>query len=289
MISSSNGAAPCYIYVNTSKISVGECKDLLEKNNAKPEIVENLCGVDLPACIRVDKASALHCDALKCAMSDGLFFISDAASQAVVTNFVNNINKPGRFLEFCCGKGNKTLMFQSSFKNKFGEQFEFACLDNVESKLLTLKHRLKKTDLKVNKAYVVNATSNTSIKRAIADDLYDYVFVDSPCSGLGTLKRHPEIKWRITKKVITELSQTCLKILANASTRVAPGGLLCYSTCTVTKAENQNVVQAFLQSKYGQDFKLVSYKLVDKELPFLYTQTFSGLNDNHFSAIFQKL
>lgn len=288
LVSSSNGAAPCYIFVNTLKISVGECRDLLEKNGAEPDPVDSLCGVDLPACIRLNKPSALQSDALVCAMADGLFFITDAASQAIVANFANNISSPGTFLEYCCGKGNKTLMFQNIFNQKFGEQFDFACLDNVESKLITLKHRLKKSNLKVNKAYVVNATSLTSVKRALSDDLYDYVFVDSPCSGLGTLRRHPEIKWRITNKAISELSQTCLKILANASTRVAKGGLLCYSTCTVTKAENQNVINAFLKSKYGQDFKLVPFVVNDKQLPYFYTQTFSGLNDVHFSAIFLR-
>ncbi len=75
---------------------------------------------------------------------------------------------------------------------------------------------------------------------------FDRVLADVPCSGTGTLARNPEIKWRLTVDDLAELAQRQLAILRSALAHVAPGGRLIYSTCSLEKEENENVVEQAL-------------------------------------------
>ena len=78
---------------------------------------------------------------------------------------------------------------------------------------------------------------------------FDTVFIDAPCSGTGTMRRHPEIPWRLTEKdVAIELPKLQLTMLKEAAARVAAGGELIYATCSVFDEENTQVVDAFLNS-----------------------------------------
>lgn len=81
----------------------------------------------------------------------------------------------------------------------------------------------------------------------ICQDGYDRILVDAPCSGLGTLRSHPEIKWNRTRSDVVRLQKLQRKLLAQMVTRLKPQGVLVYSTCTLTHAENENVVEAFLR------------------------------------------
>ena len=76
---------------------------------------------------------------------------------------------------------------------------------------------------------------------------YDRILVDAPCSGLGTLRSHPEIKWHRGESDIRRLCALQTKILQQVATRLKPGGILVYSTCTLTADENEQVVENFLQ------------------------------------------
>jgi len=75
---------------------------------------------------------------------------------------------------------------------------------------------------------------------------YDRVLADVPCSGTGTLARNPEIKWRLTPDDLTELHERQLAILRSALAQVAPGGHLVYSTCSLEKEENEDVIEQAL-------------------------------------------
>ena len=81
-----------------------------------------------------------------------------------------------------------------------------------------------------------------------ADGSFDRVLVDAPCSGTGTLRRNPEIRWRISPADILDLSGRQKQLLFNAAHAVKPGGRLVYSTCSVEPDENEDVVQAFLEN-----------------------------------------
>jgi 16S rRNA (cytosine967-C5)-methyltransferase len=76
----------------------------------------------------------------------------------------------------------------------------------------------------------------------------DRVLVDAPCSGLGTLHRHPDIRWRQTPNKLQELATLQQELLASAATWVKPGGILVYATCTLNPLENEEVVKTFLET-----------------------------------------
>jgi 16S rRNA (cytosine967-C5)-methyltransferase len=88
---------------------------------------------------------------------------------------------------------------------------------------------------------------------------FDRVLVDAPCSGTGTLRRNPEIRWRISPADIKDLAERQTQLLFNAARVVKPGGRLVYSTCSVEPEENEAVVQTFLEKK--EDFRPVELTL----------------------------
>ena len=112
--------------------------------------------------------------------------------------------------------------------------------------------------------------------RALPDDLgaFDLVFLDAPCTGTGTLSRHPEIAWSLAPTAPAELAALQADLLASAAARVAPGGRLVYATCSILAEENDAVIQAFLASPAGAAFELVRAALT--EIP--------GATDTHFHA-----
>ncbi|MBS5449848.1 MAG: antitermination protein NusB [Coriobacteriia bacterium] len=130
----------------------------------------------------------------------------------------------------------------------------------------------------------------------------DRVLVDAPCSGTGTLRRHPEIAWSLTPDDVRACSALQADILASCARRVAPGGMLTYATCSVLREENEDVVAAFLASEAGAGFEVVpvsdiarSAGLADladeladtRETPEGYLRTYPSVGgpDGHFCAV----
>ena len=95
-------------------------------------------------------------------------------------------------------------------------------------------------------------------ERHVGERTFGRIFIDAPCSGFGTLRRHQEIRWRATQEGIVELAEKGLAMLKSAAGHVAEGGDIIYSTCTVTRDENIEVVKRFLESPEGANFKLGS-------------------------------
>ena len=115
-------------------------------------------------------------------------------------------------------------------------------------------------------------------------DGVDAVFIDAPCSGLGTLRRHPEIRWRLTEEHLGELAALGLSLLRSAAGQVARGGQLAYATCTVTHTENNVVVKRFLESPEGADFELAP--IAGKAC--VATRLAPGTPDAHFAVRFAR-
>lgn len=294
LIASCNGQPPSYIFVNSIKSSTDEMLELLQKNNADAKQIVSLCKVALSSCIFVGKPAALLSFELKKAYEDGKFIISDIASQAIVETSFMRAKQAKGMLEIGSGIGNKTLMFQSLANLKLGKQLDYFALDNSRAKLNILEKRCKKYGVNVTSAIVTDACNKNKFAKDIKDEFngfdpsFDHVFVDAPCSGLGTLRRHPELKWRLKAGDIDSMSLQGLNILTNVSILVASKGTLTYSTCTVTNAENEQVCQKFLSSKNGSLFKPLKFKIDGKNYDYFRTQTLTGLNDVHFCASFYK-
>jgi len=123
---------------------------------------------------------------------------------------------------------------------------------------------------------------------------FDAVLLDAPCSGLGTLRQHPEIRWRRQRRHLGALARRQRALLEAVAAHVEPGGILVYATCTLTGAENQDCVQSFLAQH--REFALVdarialptpAHDLVSEE-GYLLTMPQNGGLDGFFAALLKR-
>ncbi len=143
-------------------------------------------------------------------------------------------------VDFCAGAGGKTLML-GAMMNSCGRLYAF---DISEKRLANLKPRLKRSGLSNLHPQLIAHENDSKVKRLAGK--IDRVLVDSPCSGLGTLRRSPDIKFRQSPQSLIELKHQQTAILAAASKLLKPGGRLVYATCSFLPEENRAIVDAFL-------------------------------------------
>ncbi len=143
-------------------------------------------------------------------------------------------------VDFCAGAGGKTLML-GALMQSLGRLYAF---DVSEHRLDKLKPRLKRSGLSNVHPQLLVSENDIRVKRL--GGKIDRVLVDAPCSGFGTLRRNPDLKWRQNDAGIAELAAKQRAILTAAAALVKPGGRLVYATCSFLRAENQDVVAVFL-------------------------------------------
>jgi 16S rRNA (cytosine967-C5)-methyltransferase len=145
-------------------------------------------------------------------------------------------------VDFCAGAGGKTLML-GAMMNSQGRLYAF---DISEKRLSKLKPRLARSGLSNVHPQLIANERDARIKRLAGK--IDRVLVDAPCSGLGTLRRNPDLKWRQSPDTLAELTGKQASILAAAATLVKPGGRLVYATCSILPEENDEIVAGFLEA-----------------------------------------
>ncbi|MBY0268405.1 MAG: RsmB/NOP family class I SAM-dependent RNA methyltransferase [Burkholderiales bacterium] len=145
-------------------------------------------------------------------------------------------------VDFCAGAGGKTLML-GAMMNSQGRLYAF---DVSQKRLDNLKPRLKRSGLSNLHPLVIAHENDTKVKRLAGK--IDRVLVDAPCSGLGTLRRNPDLKYRQSPQSVAELIVKQTAILKAAARLVKPGGRLVYATCSLLAAENQDIIRAFLEA-----------------------------------------
>jgi len=143
-------------------------------------------------------------------------------------------------VDFCAGAGGKTLALGAMMQSQ-GRLYAF---DVSDARLNRLKPRLKRSALSNVHPQLLHNENDIKVKRL--GGKIDRVLVDAPCSGFGTLRRNPDLKWRQTRAAIEELTVKQQAILTAAAALVKPGGRLVYATCSFLRAENQDMVAAFL-------------------------------------------
>ena len=182
---------------------------------------------------------------------------SDLNAQLIATA----ATRPGRCLEIGAGRGTKTYVMMCQAK-RAGYDRQHTALDLHDRKCDQNLARLHKAGIKGVRTVSGDACELdevlTSFDAMLGKPvLFDTVFIDAPCSGTGTMRRHPEIPWRLTEKDVTvELPKLQLTMLKEAAARVAAGGELIYATCSVFAEENTQVVDAFLASPEGAGFSV---------------------------------
>jgi len=145
-------------------------------------------------------------------------------------------------VDFCAGAGGKTLLLGAIMRSQ-GRLYAF---DVSAGRLARLKPRLARSGLSNVQPFLLNDERDTKVKRLAGK--IDRVLVDAPCSGFGTLRRNPDLKWRQTEEGIDELAAKQTRILKSAASLVKPGGRLVYATCSVLRDENEAIVDGFLAS-----------------------------------------
>ncbi len=198
-----------------------------------------------PLGIRVKGKPALNRHPL---FLDGSIEVQDEGSQLL--GFLVAPKRHELIVDFCAGAGGKTLMLGAMMQSH-GRIYAF---DVSEKRLARLKPRLKRSGLSNLHPQLIQSENDTRIKRLAGK--IDRVLVDAPCSGLGTLRRNPDLKWRQSPQAITELKAKQATILDAASRLLKPGGRLVYATCSLLTEENQNIVDSFLAGH--PEFKLLN-------------------------------
>ncbi len=146
-------------------------------------------------------------------------------------------------VDFCAGAGGKSLLLGALMRSR-GRIHAF---DTSAARLARLKPRLKRSGLSNLHPHLIAGETDLRVKRLFGKA--DRVLVDAPCSGLGTLRRNPDLKWRQLPPSITEMSRKQAAILRAAASLLRPGGRLTYATCSLLPEENEEVVAAFLRER----------------------------------------
>ncbi|MDE2439929.1 MAG: RsmB/NOP family class I SAM-dependent RNA methyltransferase [Betaproteobacteria bacterium] len=170
---------------------------------------------------------------------EGAFEVQDEGSQLL--GFLLEPKRGEMVVDFCAGAGGKTLLLGALMRNT-GRLYAF---DVSDKRLANLKPRLARSGLSNVHPGRIEHERDQKIKRLAGKA--DRVLVDAPCSGLGTLRRNPDLKWRQSETSVAELTIKQASILEAAATLVRPGGRLVYATCSLLTAENDAIVDAFLE------------------------------------------
>ena len=197
-----------------------------------------------PMGIRLKYKPALNKHAL---FLTGKFEVQDEGSQMLGLLLAPKRND--MVVDFCAGAGGKTLML-GAMMNSQGRLYAW---DVSEKRLTNLKPRLKRSGLSNVQPQLIAHENDSKVKRLAGK--IDRVLVDAPCSGLGTLRRNPDLKFRQSPQSVAELNVKQTAILDSAARLLKQGGRLVYATCSFLHEENQGIVQAFLATH--PDFALL--------------------------------
>ncbi|MFO1268866.1 MAG: RsmB/NOP family class I SAM-dependent RNA methyltransferase [Rubrivivax sp.] len=169
----------------------------------------------------------------------GLVEVQDEGSQMLA--LLTDAKRGEMVVDFCAGAGGKTLALGAMMRST-GRLYAF---DISGHRLDALKPRLARSGLSNVHPVQIAHERDERIKRLAGK--IDRVLVDAPCSGLGTLRRNPDLKWRQSPKAVQEMQEKQRRILAAAARLLKPGGRLVYATCSLLAAENEDVVAAFAE------------------------------------------
>lgn len=267
--------------VNTIKASREEVLEIFDRENTQGNksftpTPYSQVGIRLPQRMSINRHVLF---------TDGKIEVQDEGSQLL--SYLVAPRRGEMIADFCAGAGGKTLALGALMRNT-GRLYAF---DVSEKRLHNLGQRLKRSGLSNLHSQVISSEADPKLKRL--NGKFDRVLVDAPCSGLGTIRRNPDLKWRQTEQDVQELNAKQAAILARAAKLVKAGGKLVYATCSLLQEENEQIAQAFLAAH--PDFKLLPANEILKQqnieldtgeylklLPHLH-QT-----DGFFAAVFEK-
>lgn len=243
---------PVYVAANLARHDVAGTEGLLRRAHVAHRAAA------LPASFELEGGAALarsglvrSCDVVPC----------DLGAQAVAALCRP---RPGsRVLEVGQGRGTKSILLENAALSAGGPA-DIVAVDSEPFKVRVSRERMGRAGLSPYVRCVrCDARGLSGPDRDLPAELvgpFDLVLVDAPCSGTGTMRRHPEIPWSLSEGSVEpegELPALQRELLAAAATRVASGGTLAYATCSALRAEDEGVVTSFLASDVGRDFEVL--------------------------------
>ncbi len=209
------------IRVNTLKTSKSKLLDILDNSNIRYHLLTHGIAID----------SKIHLESMK-EYRAGLFEVQDESSQMICSKI--DLCDCKNVVDYCSGAGGKSLNLATRFQNS-----NFYCNDVRKQILVELKSRAKRAGL--SNIYLLEH-NHTSLD-------VDCLILDVPCSGLGTLRRSPWLKWNLTEKKIEDITSLQLSIVDKAIGRIRPTKKIIYITCSILNAENEDI-SACIIKKY---------------------------------------
>ena len=232
LVAALNAPAPLDLRVNLQKGKRDEVRASLERDG-----VRAIPTPFSPWGLRIDGKPALQKFEL---FTRGVVEVQDEGSQLLA--LLTDARRGEMVVDFCAGAGGKTLALGAAMRST-GRLYAF---DVSGHRLAALKPRLARSGLSNVHPVQIAHERDDRIKRLAGK--IDRVLVDAPCSGLGTLRRNPDLKWRQSPQAVAELQARQSAILASAARLLKPGGRLVYATCSLLRDENEAVVDAFSAS-----------------------------------------
>jgi len=236
-----------------------------------------------PIGIRLKEKIPLNKDSL---FTEGKIEVQDEGSQLL--GFLLAPKRNDMVVDFCAGAGGKTLLL-AAMMNSQGRLY---AMDVSEKRLANLKPRLKRSGASNIQPMLISHENDLKVKRLAGK--IDRVLVDAPCSGLGTLRRNPDLKFRQSPGSIAELTERQTAILASASRLLKKAGRLVYATCSILPEENQHIVQSFME-KHPDFMLLQAGKVLQQQKIALECGDYLELRphlhntDGFFAAILERI
>ncbi len=229
LVKALNESAPLDLRVNTFKGNREAAIKEFRASSIKPEATPFS-----PWGLRIQGKPALN---LLDVFKEGRVEVQDEGSQLLA--LLTGAKRGEMVADFCAGAGGKTLAIGAMMKNT-GRLYAF---DTSQKRLDGMKPRLARSGLSNIHPVGIAHERDERIKRLAGK--MDRVLVDAPCSGLGTLRRNPDLKWRQKQTDVVELAELQTKILQSAARLVKSGGRLVYATCSLLQEENEAIARAF--------------------------------------------
>jgi 16S rRNA (cytosine967-C5)-methyltransferase len=216
---------------------------------------------------------------------DGWVEVQDEGSQLLAQ--IVGAKRGEMVADFCAGAGGKTLALGAWMRNT-GRLYAF---DVVEKRLAKLKPRLARSGLSNVHPGLIAHENDAKVKRLSGK--LDRVLIDAPCSGLGTLRRNPDMKWRQSEDDIAQMSQLQTSILASAARLVKPGGRVVYATCSLLEEENESIVTSFLSTHPDYELRPMSEVMAEQKISLIMDDYLKLLPHRHhtdgfFAAVIER-
>ncbi len=240
VIASLNTKPDLIIRANSLKTTTKDLSSLLRKEGILAEPING----NPDALIIKEKTNVFNLGSFNA----GLFEVQDTASQMVSRTLHP---QPGmRIIDACAGEGSKTLHLAALMKNKG----KIIALDTQDWRLRQLQKRATKAGVDTIETRLLTSSKIYKRMKGTADQL----LLDVPCSGLGTLRRNPDIRWKLTEVALNRLRTLQQDLLERYSPMVNPNGTMVYSVCSILPSEGEQQIQRFLRT--NKTFRLGTEK-----------------------------